>query len=58
MQKVNSPLTDEFNKVMPLWPKMARPIGRMFRFILYGKHKKKSSCPSEISRPRALILCL
>ena len=40
MQKVNSPLTDEFNKVMPLWPKMARPIGCMFRFILYGKHKK------------------
>ena len=39
IQKVNSPLSDEFNQVMPLGPKVAHPMGYMLRLI-QGKHKK------------------
>ena len=30
MQRVNSPLSDEFNQGMPLGPKVARLVGHMF----------------------------
>ena len=33
IQRVNSSLSDEFNQAMPLGPKVAHPIGHMFRLI-------------------------
>ena len=33
IQRVYSPLSDEFNQYMPLGPKVAHPMGQMFRLI-------------------------
>ena len=51
MQRVYSPLPDEFNQVMPLGPKAASPMGQMLR-IIKEKHK------TYFCLNRALILCL
>ena len=51
MQRVYSPLPDEFNQVMPLGPKAASPMDQMIR-IIKGKHK------TYFCLNRALILCL
>ena len=50
MQRVYSPLPDEFNQVMPLGPTAASPMGQMLR-IIKGKHK------TYFCLNRALILC-
>ena len=38
IQRVYSPLSDEFNQVMPQGPKVARPMGQMFRLIIGMSH--------------------
>ena len=41
IQRVGSPLSDEFNHGMPHGPKVARPVGRMFYIdILYKENIK------------------
>ena len=44
----NSPLSDEFDQIMPLWPKAARPGGHMFYVGLYRENIKKSSCLNSL----------
>ena len=54
IQRVNSPLSDEFNQDMPLLgPKVLCPVGDMFYIDLYRENIK-----NETTWPRGLILCL
>ena len=40
IQRINSPLSDEFNQGMPLGPKVAPSVGHMFYIDLYRENKK------------------
>ena len=51
----NSPLSDEFDQIMPLGPKVASPGDHMFYIGLFRENIK---ILSETTRPRALILCM
>ena len=43
-QRVNSPLSDEFNQGMSLGPKVTRPVAHMLYIRLIKGNIKKSSC--------------
>ena len=45
-------LSNKFDQIMPLGPKVARPWRQIFYLGLYKENL------SETTRPRALILCM
>ena len=53
---LNSPLPDKFDQIMPLGPKVARPVGLMFYIGLYREDKNKFL--SDTTCSRVLIFCL
>ena len=56
LQRVNSPFSDEFDQIMHLAPKVARPVGHMFNIALYRYNIK--NILSKTTGPKALTLCL